>query len=111
MSRNTSHDCASLSEYNHRACASDTLHVHARLSSLVSSPSCYLLLLAVVEATNEGTDRTVWIHKVAFAFTCFLRGGSMLSGKGGGFVCIKVLRFAASLFSLISHENEIIWSL
>ena len=94
MSRDTSHDCASLSEYHHRACASNTLHVHARLSILVSSPSC-CLLLAVEETTNEGTDGTVWKHKLGFAFTCCLRGGSMISRKG--FICIKVLRFAASL--------------
>ena len=91
MSRETSYDCASLSEYHHRACASDTLHVHARLSSLVSS----YLLLEVEDATNEGTDGTVWKHKLAFAFTCCLRGGSMISRKG--FICMKVLRFAASL--------------
>ena len=43
-------------------------------------------------------------------FWCIYRGGSRMSGKG--FICIKVLGLAfliLSHFSLISHENEIIW--
>ena len=52
------------------------------------------------------------VVNIILLFALNIRGGSRIS-EGVGVRCIKVCGFALlilSIFFLISHENEIIWS-